>query len=203
MGEDLVGAAVLEALTAADSQQGRAERAVIGQLLRLPARATLILYDFHLITSPETLESFRFLLEHLPPAVGMVVAARSDPALPLSQLRARGKVTDIRAGDLSFSDAEAARLLNGTLGLDLPPAQVLALRQRTEGWAAGLYLAGLALREREDDGSAGFDGAFAAHVGYIADYLTTEVFEALPRGSARFCCVPACSPAYAHRCATR
>jgi ATP/maltotriose-dependent transcriptional regulator MalT len=174
------GAAVLEALTAADGPPGSPERAVISQLVRLPARATLILDDFHLITSPGTLESFRFLLDHLPPAVGVVVAARSDPALPMSQLRARGEVTEIRAGDLSFSDAEAARLLNGTLGLDLPPAQVHALRQRTEGWAAGLYLAGLALREREDDGSAGFDGALAAQVGYIADYLATEVFRALP-----------------------
>lgn len=174
------GPAVLDALTAAGGQPDGAERAVISQLVRLPARATLILDDFHLITSPETLESFRFLLDHLPPAVGIVVAARSEPALPLPQLRARGEVTEIRAGDLSFSDAEAARLLNGTLGLDLPPAQVHALRQRTEGWAAGLHLAGLGLREREDGGSGELDGAFAVHAGYIADYLVTEVFGALP-----------------------
>jgi LuxR family transcriptional regulator, maltose regulon positive regulatory protein len=173
------GAAALEAL-AAGGHSGCAEQAVIGQLARIPARVTLILDDFHLVTSPETLESFRFLVERLPPAVGLVVAARSDPALPLARLRAHGEMTEIRAVDLSFSDAEATQLLNGTLGLDLPPAQVHALRQRTEGWAAGLYLAGLALREREDGDPAGFAGALASHEPYIADYLAAEVFGSLP-----------------------
>jgi ATP/maltotriose-dependent transcriptional regulator MalT len=94
------GAVVLEARAAADGQPGNAERAVISQLVRLPASATLILADFHLTTSPDTLEFFRFLLDHLPPVVSMVVAARSDPPLPLSQLRAGGKVTEIRAAPL-------------------------------------------------------------------------------------------------------
>jgi LuxR family transcriptional regulator, maltose regulon positive regulatory protein len=174
------GAAALEALAAAEGQPGRAERAVISQMARIPARVTLILDDFHLITSPETLECFRFLVEHLPPAVGLVVAARSGPALPLARLRARGEMTEIRAGDLSFSDAEATQLLNGTLGLDLPPAQVHALGQRTEGWAAGLHLAGLALRERKGGDRAGFASAFASYERYVADYLAAEVFGSLP-----------------------
>jgi LuxR family transcriptional regulator, maltose regulon positive regulatory protein len=174
------GAAALEALAAFGGEPGYAARAVTSQLVRMPGRVTLILDDFHLITSPDALESFRFIVEHLPPALGLVVAARSDPALPLARLRARGEMTEIRAGDLSFSDAEAAQLLNGTLGLDLPPAQVHALRQRTEGWAAGLYLAGLALRAREDGDPAGFAGAFASHDRYIADYLAAEVFGSLP-----------------------
>ena len=173
-------AAALEALALAGGRPGSAERAVISQLARMPGRVTLILDNFQLVTSPDVLECFRFLVKHLPPALGLVVAARSDPALPLAGLRARGEMTEIRAAELSFSDAEAAQLLNGTLGLDIPSAQVHALRQRTEGWPAGLYLAGLALREREDGDLAGFAGAFASHDRYIADYLAAEVLGQLP-----------------------
>jgi LuxR family maltose regulon positive regulatory protein len=174
------GPAALDPLSAAGGQPGSAARAVISQLALIPAPVTLILDDFHLITSAETLDSFRFLVERLPPTVGLVVAARSDPALPLARLRARGEMTEIRAGDLSFSDAEVTQLLNGTLGLDLPPAQVRALRQRTEGWAAALHLAGLALRERGDGDPAGFADAFASHERHIAEYLAAEVFGSLP-----------------------
>ena len=167
-------------LEAAGGQPASAERAVISQLALIPARVTLILDDFHLITSPETLESFRFLVEQLPTAVGLVVAARSDPALPLARLRARGEMTEIRAADLSFSDAEATQLLNGTLRLDLSSAQVHALRQRTEGWAAGLHLSGLALRERKHSDPAGFADALVSHERHIAQYLAAEVFDPLP-----------------------
>ena len=60
---------------------------------------------------------------------------------------------------LRFSLDEAERLLNQTLGLALPPEEIHALWQRTEGWAAGLYLAGLSLRGRKDGHTAGFIGA--------------------------------------------
>lgn len=174
------GAATLETLAAARARPARAEHAVISQLARMPGRITLILDDFDLITSLDVLEHFGLLVEHLPPVLSLVVAARADPALPLARLRARGKMTEIRAADLSFSDAEATQLLNGTLGLDLLPAQVHALRQRTEGWAVGLYLAGLAIHEREGCDPAWVADAFPSHDQYVADYLAAEVFGSLP-----------------------
>ena len=149
------GMAALEALTAGPRTPGWVEALLVDDLARLPGRITLVLDDFHLITSPEVRAGFAFVVEHLPPALSLVVAARCDPELPLARLRARGELAEIRAGQLRFSLEEAERLLNQTLGLALPPGQVHALWQRTEGWAAGLYLSGLSLRGRTDGHTAG------------------------------------------------
>ena len=99
-----------------------------------------------------------FLPEHLPPGVHLVLASRSDPPLPLARLRAGGQLAELRAGDLRFTAEEAAALLRETAGDALPAAAVVALAARTEGWAAGLQLAGLSLRGRPD--VAGFVAAF-------------------------------------------
>ena len=198
------GAAALEALTGpGPTTPGWVETLLVDDLARMSGRITMVLDDFHLITSPEVREGFAFLVENLPPALSLVVAARHDPDLPLARLRARGELADIRADQLRFSQAEAEQLLNQTLGLALPPEEVYALWQRTEGWAAGLYLAGLSLRGREDCHTAGFIGVLADDDRHISDYLTAEVLAGLPPGSGRSCSAPRCWAGSARRCATR
>src|SRR5260370_40915059 len=95
-------------------------------------------------------ESIEFLVEPLPSWLRLVLAGRSDPALPLARLRARGEMTELRAGELRFTEAETARLLKEPLDIDLQPEHVRVLQQRTEGWSAGVYLAGLSLSGRKD-----------------------------------------------------
>jgi LuxR family transcriptional regulator, maltose regulon positive regulatory protein len=138
------GAAALEALAAPeDKTPGHVESLLVNDLARMPGRhITLVLDDFHLITSPEVRAGFGFLVEHLPPTLSLVVAARGDPELPLARLRARGELAEIRADQLRFSMAEAGELLNQTLGLALAPEEIGALSQRTEGWAAVLRTEG-------------------------------------------------------------
>jgi LuxR family maltose regulon positive regulatory protein len=174
------GTAALEALTAGPRTPRQVETLLVDDVARMPRRITLVLDDFHLITSPEVRAGFEFLVEHLPPTLSLVVAARLDPELPLARLRARGELAEIRADQLRFSLDEAERLLNQTLGLALPPEEVHALWQRTEGWAAGLYLSGLSLRGRKDGHTAGFIGAFADDDRHIFDYLSAEVLAGLP-----------------------
>ena len=175
-----IGTAALEALTAGPRTPRCAETLLVDDLARMPGRITLVLDDFHLITSPEVRAGFEFLVEHLPPTVSLVVAARCDPELPLARLRARGELAEIRVGQLRFSLDDAERLLNHTLGLALPPEEIHALWQRTEGWAAGLYLSGLSLRGRKDGHTAGFTGAVADDDRHIFDYLSAEVLAGLP-----------------------
>ena len=57
----------------------------------------------------------------------------------------------------------------------LTPAAVAALAARTEGWAAGLQLAALSLREQTDVDA--FVAAFTGSHRYVLDYLTEEVLE--------------------------
>ncbi|HJY62046.1 MAG TPA: hypothetical protein VJ418_37170, partial [Streptosporangiaceae bacterium] len=135
----------------------------------------LVLDDYHLIDSQPVHGSLLFLLEHLPPGLRMVLASRSDPPLPLARLRAGGQLAELRAAELRFAADEAAALLREAIGADLPGAAVAALTARTEGWAAGLQLAGLSLRGQAD--TAGFVAAFSGSHRYVLDYLTGEVLE--------------------------
>ncbi len=135
----------------------------------------LVLDDYHLIDSQAVHASLRFLLEHLPPGLHLVLASRSDPPLPLARLRASGQLAELRADDLRFTTDEAAALLREALGADLPDAAVAVLAARTEGWAAGLQLAALSLRGQED--AAGFVAAFSGSHRYVLDYLAGEVLD--------------------------
>ena len=151
--------------------------ALINELAAPPGQDELLLVldDYHLIDAQQVHEPLAFLLEHLPPSVHLVLASRADPPLPLARLRAAGQLVELRAGDLRFTAEEAAALLRETVGDALPTAAVVALAARTEGWAAGLQLAGLSLRGRPD--VAGFVAAFNGTYRYVLDYLTDEVLE--------------------------
>ena len=156
--------------------------ALINELAAQPGdgEPVLILDDYHLIDSGPVHESLLFLLEHLPPGLQVVLASRSDPPLPLGRLRARGQLAELRAAELRFTADEAAALLQRVAeraGTALSDADVAALTARTEGWAAGLQLAGLSLRGQAD--TAGFVAAFSGSHRYVLDYLTGEVLEHL------------------------
>src|SRR3712207_2647946 len=108
---------------------------------------------------------------------------RGTPPLPLSRLRARGELVEVRAADLRFTTDEARVFLNEVMGLALEPAHVAALEARTEGWAAGLQLAALSARTRAVDGSgnvAGFVEAFSGSHRFVLDYLVEEVLDRQP-----------------------
>ncbi|MET0417880.1 MAG: LuxR C-terminal-related transcriptional regulator, partial [Actinoplanes sp.] len=175
-------------LTLLDAPQPPAAEAMVGYLVNdlatLPTPGLLVLDDYHLVRAPAVHTAVAFLLDHLPPAVHLVIATREDPPLPLPRLRARNELTEVRAADLSFRHDEAAAFLGDGLGLRLAGEQVAALVERTEGWAAGLQLAGLALRDRPDP--AAFVAAFAGGHRLVADYLTAEVLDRQPAPARRF-----------------
>jgi LuxR family maltose regulon positive regulatory protein len=107
-----------------------------------------------------------------------MIATRSDPPLPFGRLRAHGEILEIRADDLAFTDTEATTMLNGALALGLDVADVRRLSARTEGWAAGLYLAGLSLREHPD--RAAFVAEFHGTDRFVLDFLGSEVLASQP-----------------------
>jgi LuxR family maltose regulon positive regulatory protein len=157
---------------------------LVNDLAALPAPSVLVLDDYHLVRAQAVHATVAFLLDHLPPALHLVIASREDPPLPLPRLRARRQLVEVRAADLGFSVQEAAALLASGMGLRLAEAQVAALVERTEGWAAGLQLAGLALRDRPDPEA--FVAAFAGGHRLVADYLMAEVLDRQPASTRRF-----------------
>ena len=151
---------------------------LINDLADSSGRAVLVLDDYHTITSAAIHEAVGYLLDHLPENWQIAIATRSDPPLPLGRLRARRQMIEIRAADLRFTDEEAAALLNGILQLGLEPEDVARLRSRTEGWAAGLQLAALSLRGRED--APAFIASFEGDDRQVVDYLGFEVLDGQP-----------------------
>jgi LuxR family maltose regulon positive regulatory protein len=154
--------------------------ALINELAADPGadEVLLVLDDYHLVDSGPVHELVAFLLENLPPGLRVVVSSRSDPPLPLARLRARGQLAELRAADLRFTGEEAAALLGETAGPGLPGTAVAALVARTEGWAAGLQLAGLSLRGQAD--ATGFVAAFSGSHRFVLDYLADEVLDDQP-----------------------
>jgi LuxR family transcriptional regulator, maltose regulon positive regulatory protein len=157
---------------------------LISRLEALPQRFVLVLDDYHQITSQSLHESLVFLLDHLPSKMRLVITSREDPPLPLSRLRARGHLAEIRANDLRFTADEAAQFMWQLLGVELSSKQIHDLDARTEGWIAGLQLAALAMKGRKD--ISGFISAFTGSHRYILDYLTDEVLSRQPEALQNF-----------------
>ena len=152
--------------------------AILNEIITLPDRFVLVLDDYHVIDAKAVDHALTFLVEHLPPQMHLIIATREDPLLPLARLRARGELTELRAADLRFTPSEAAEFLNSVMGLTLSPGDIAALEDRTEGWIAGLQLAALSMRGREDIPE--FIRAFTGDHHYILDYLVAEVLTRQP-----------------------
>jgi LuxR family maltose regulon positive regulatory protein len=150
---------------------------LVRELCDLDAPLALVLDDYHQVRTAEIHAGVERLLEELPANFHLVISSRSDPPLPLARLRSNGELLELRAADLKFLESEAAALLE-VAGLHLSAPQVVVLERRTEGWAAGLQLAALFLRDRDDTNGAitAFDGSRRL----VVDYFVEEVLARLP-----------------------
>jgi LuxR family maltose regulon positive regulatory protein len=149
--------------------------ALLNDLGAGPGDIVLVLDDYHVIDARDVQDAMAFLLDHLPPRLHVVIASRTDPALPLARLRARGELVETRAAELRFTPDEAAAYLNEMMGLRLTARDVAALEGRTEGWIAALQLAALSMQGRDD--VAGFIAGFTGDDRYVVDYLAEEVLQ--------------------------
>ncbi len=151
---------------------------LLNELAGVAGDVWLVLDDYHLPVNNDVRDGVRFLLEHLPPQLHVLISTRVDPDLPLSRWRGRGELVELRAADLRFTRDEATEYLNAASGLELAATDADALGERTEGWIAALQLAALSLRGRED--ASGFIERFAGDDRYIVDYLMDEVLAHQP-----------------------
>ncbi|MBN1246907.1 MAG: helix-turn-helix transcriptional regulator [Anaerolineae bacterium] len=156
--------------------------AIVSQVINVinswTGELVLVLDDYHLVSGSDVHDSMSFLLDHLPANLHLVILTRADPPLPLSRLRGRGQLTELRTSALRFSEEEALTFLHEVMGIELSPHDVARLTRRTEGWPVGLQMAALSMRVRED--VASFIEAFAGSHRYVMDYLLEEVWEQQP-----------------------
>ncbi|WP_327188149.1 helix-turn-helix transcriptional regulator [Streptomyces sp. NBC_01334] len=169
---DAISAGPLQALDAAAvAPIDLALPMLLNELAASEVAHVLVLDDYHLLTDPRIHEAVEYLVAYLPASLRIVIAARTDPPLPIARLRARGDLTELRAAQLRFSPDEATALVSAVSGRDLDETAAAAVWERTEGWAAGLQLAALALRA--DPAKAQVDDR------HLLDYFAAEVLPGL------------------------
>jgi len=152
--------------------------ALINALLDIPEPLLLVFDDYDVVTEPAIHTSLAFLLEHLPPHLHLMVLARTDPALPLARLRARGQVLELRTDQLRCTREEAENFLGQVMRIVLPPDVLQEAIAHSEGWLVGLQLLGLWFQTKTDR-SGLLDQLSGSHP-YILDYLTEEVLQRQP-----------------------
>jgi len=151
---------------------------LLNELGALPNLIFLVLDDYHAINNLAIHQQISFLLEHLSARMHLILITREDPLIPISRLRARKQVLEIRQEDLRFTVEEISDFMSRVMLLELSFDDIVALERRTEGWIVGLQLAALSLHDMRDKSS--FIQAFTGSNRYILDYLIEEVFNRQP-----------------------
>src|SRR5215471_2294769 len=131
----------------------------------------LVLDDVHVLRNSECRAALSVLADHVPGGSRLVLAGREQPPLRIARLRAEGRMLEIGAGDLALTNAEAVSLLRNA-DLVLGDDVVAELYGRTEGWAAGLYLAALYLKE--GGALAQSVATFSGQDRFINEYVKAE-----------------------------
>ncbi|MEW2572116.1 LuxR C-terminal-related transcriptional regulator [Streptomyces sp. NPDC047070] len=173
--------------TTADAVEPHGFPAAAGQPLLVAALAAdlaareepvvLVLDDFQPESGSPVAEGMVRLLRHATPALRLVVVSRRDPPLHLHRYRLAGDLTELRTGDLAFDDRETAALL-AQHGVEVPRPVVKTLRERADGWAAGLRLAAMSMQGHPHPER--FVARFAGEDEAIVSYLVEEVLDGQP-----------------------
>ncbi|MCA9875734.1 MAG: AAA family ATPase, partial [Anaerolineales bacterium] len=146
----------------------------------------LVLDDFHWIHDAAIHHSLNYLLQHQPPQLHLLILTRADPPLSLARLRVEGRLMELRAADLRLTLPEIGEFFNRVMALGIPDEAVSLLADRTEGWAAGLQLAALSLRQPGPVDSARRVYTFAGARQHVFAYLMEEVLYHQPEEVRQF-----------------
>ncbi|HSQ28203.1 MAG TPA: tetratricopeptide repeat protein, partial [Anaerolineales bacterium] len=144
----------------------------------------IILDDYQEIQNQLVHDQLGYLLEHMPVNLHLVIATRADPPFTLPRLRVQDQLLEIRADELRFNAEDAKGFIHEVIGLPLSDEDAIALVQKTEGWVAGLQIAGIVLQKQSNLPQAvqNFTGSHR----HVLDYLVTEVIERLPAATQNF-----------------
>ncbi len=154
---------------------------LIKEIVDIPENFVLILDDFHEISGSNISDEVLYLCENLSASLTnfhLILSTRSDPPWPLARLRVSNQVIELRAKDLRFTAEETAQLFNKVMALGLTPNEISMLKERAEGWAAGLQMAAISLRGRKDKQK--FITSFSGSHRFVMDYLLEEVLDRQP-----------------------
>jgi ATP/maltotriose-dependent transcriptional regulator MalT len=136
----------------------------------------LIFDDLHNLSNRAIIDDLWWLADHLPRDVHLVFSSRSDLRLAWSRHRLRYSLLELRQSELAFDDRVAGEVLHRIAGAAATHATVASIMESTEGWAAGVQLSAIGLRNHDDPEQ--FARSLAGTDRFISDYLSEEVLSA-------------------------
>jgi LuxR family transcriptional regulator, maltose regulon positive regulatory protein len=138
----------------------------------------LALDDYHLVENPSIDLLLTDVLRYESLSLHLILTARRSPSLSFSRLKVHERVVDIRTADLRFTDSEAYTYLRQSVPVPLSIAAINQLQEKTEGWATGLALAAINLREeaQPEELITHLDGPNRQ----VSDYLLDQAFTNQP-----------------------
>ncbi len=139
----------------------------------------LVLDDYHSIKNPVIHGLLTFMIDHAPDCLHVIISTRTDPVIPLDRFRVQNRLQEIRQKELGFTNEEVYGFLTRIMGLRLSASDAAELADRTEGWIAGVYVAGLYMATCED--TSEFISGFSGNHAYIMGYMVKEVFYMQPQ----------------------
>jgi LuxR family transcriptional regulator, maltose regulon positive regulatory protein len=152
-------------------------QALFSRVPESAGRLVVIIDDAHVLTHPDVLAGLDSLIRGGQPGLRLILAARSDPLLPLHRYRLAGQMHELRAADLAMTHEEIIEVLRAH-GVTLAARDSGILAARTEGWAAGVQLS--AMRMEGAEYPADFVTELALDPGSIGEYLVNEVLREQP-----------------------
>ena len=146
---------------------------IINELIRIDMPVTLFMDDYQHINSVEIHQFIERLIDWSPENFQLVIGSRIVPPLSLSKWRVSEKMTEVDVSMLRFSSMEGKAFLEHKHNLQLTSEQIAIITEKSEGWAAGLQLVALVLKNyaQRDE----FIASFSGNLYEIADYLTNNV----------------------------
>lgn len=161
---------------------GRAETQLVSAFVRALESCgpvVLVLDDVHELSASAAVDTLRAVVDLAPNSTTLALIGRQMPALDLARRRLQGYVVEIGIPELKLSGPEGAAAF-AALGAGMDKATIARVLDKCEGWAAGVVMAALALR----------DGAPAEAVTgrhrLVADYLVEEVLSQLEPDTVTF-----------------
>lgn len=102
----------------------------------------LVIEDFQRVQDQhDIVEVMNYLLDNLPPAIHLIMTARSLPAtFHWQQWKVRGKAVVITEDDLAFDREEIRHFFVLRAGIKLEPKELELIADKTEGWAIALEM---------------------------------------------------------------
>ena len=156
---------------------------LIDDILSLSQEFTLVLDDFHLIEDPVIYDTFLFLLQYMPNFMHIILISRELPPFSVAQMMGKGMLKELLAPELRFTLEEIGAFCRSR-DLTLTCEEAIQLEVRTEGWAVGLHLAALSMKDSRD--ILGTIHGLKGNSHYLSNYLFDEVLKQWPNDEKTF-----------------